>query len=59
MGSQSELMRSPQCDAVKQFSIFADNKVGRLNDIVAEWYFVCGVQQLSKQFDFDCLQTWK
>lgn len=34
MGSSSELMRSPQRNAVKQFSIFADNKVGRLNDIV-------------------------
>ena len=34
MEIQSELMRSPQHMAVKQFSIFADNKVGRLNDIV-------------------------
>lgn len=34
MGPSSELMRSPDSIPVKQFSIFADNKVGRLNDIV-------------------------
>lgn len=34
MTSHSELMRSPNRIPVKQFSIFADNKVGRLNDIV-------------------------
>jgi len=27
-------MRSPSDDAIRQFSIFADNKVGRLNDII-------------------------
>ncbi|GHC09951.1 acetolactate synthase [Cerasicoccus arenae] len=30
----SEILRSPGDDAIRQFSIFADNKVGRLNDII-------------------------
>lgn len=30
----SETLNSPRSSWVKQFSIFADNKVGRLNDIV-------------------------
>lgn len=29
-----ELFRNPEKEAVKQISIFADNKVGRLNDLV-------------------------
>ncbi|MGE9296398.1 MAG: acetolactate synthase [Puniceicoccales bacterium] len=30
----SETLRRPENDSVRQFSIFADNKVGRLNDMV-------------------------
>lgn len=30
----AETLRSPEHEPVRQFSIFADNKVGRLNDII-------------------------
>ncbi|WP_269540754.1 acetolactate synthase [Cerasicoccus fimbriatus] len=30
----AEILRSPGDDYIRQFSIFADNKVGRLNDII-------------------------
>ncbi|WP_309381048.1 acetolactate synthase [Cerasicoccus frondis] len=32
----AEVLRSPGDDYIRQFSIFADNKVGRLNDIIMQ-----------------------